>query len=80
MSFTVTAQMNVNVQVIGDGVPLFAGFMSPGQRRTWAARDAISLIADNAGGLSVEINGQLLGQLGPVGQRLQQEWRASDFK
>ena len=80
MSFTVTAQMNVNVQVIGDGLPLFAGFMSPGQRRTWAARDAISLIADNAGGLSVEINGQLLGQLGPVGQRLQQEWRASDFK
>jgi cytoskeletal protein RodZ len=42
--------------------------LQPGERITWAAEHGFRLTIGNAGGVSVELNGQPLGQLGPSGK------------
>ena len=78
LSLAATAEMNVNVHVVADGHPVFSGFMSPGDHQVWVGAQSVSLTADNAGALRVELNGEPLGQLGRVGERFQHEWRSSD--
>lgn len=75
ITLVVAAEMNVNVQIVADGQPVFSGFLSPGERKVWTAAKSISLKADNAGGLRIELNGEPLGRLGQVGQRFEHEWR-----
>jgi hypothetical protein len=56
------------ISVTVDGVPTFSGILEPGDIRTWTGRQAITLIAGNAGGTLVTVNGVFRGPLGGPGQ------------
>ena len=73
----IVAEMNVNIQASVDDKPAFSGFMNPGERKLLTASRSVSLVADNAGGLRVTINGRPQGQLGGVGERLERRWEAN---
>jgi cytoskeleton protein RodZ len=63
-----TAHEATWVQVSADGRTAFVGILRPNDTRTIAADDQIKIIAGNAGGLDISLNGKPLDPIGPVGQ------------
>ncbi|HEY9624386.1 MAG TPA: RodZ domain-containing protein [Crinalium sp.] len=68
-------QVNLNLvgrswlRVVVDGKTAFEGTLEQGEQRTWAAQRNVTVLAGNAGGVSLAFNGgtsQLLGQPGEV--------------
>ncbi len=64
----ITAEEPSWVLVRCDGKYLFSGTMEANQTRTVEAASNMELRLGNAGGVSVVLNGKLLGALGPKGQ------------
>jgi hypothetical protein len=63
-----TAHEATWVQVSADGRTAFVGILRPNDTRTIAADDQVKIIAGNAGGLDISLNGKPLDPIGPVGQ------------
>jgi cytoskeleton protein RodZ len=63
-----TAIEPVWVRVTVDGKPAFVGTLESGASKTFDAESAVRVRAGNAGGLSVELNGKPIGEIGPRGQ------------
>ncbi len=55
------------VKAVADGVTVYEGFLSAGAREDWEARREISLKVGNASGLTVTVNGHVVGLLGKPG-------------
>lgn len=51
-----------------DGKQVFTGILSPGQTKTFGAKDSARLSVGNAGGLEVKLNGKPVGPLGAHAQ------------
>ncbi len=64
----ITAQEPSWVLVRTDGKYLFSGTMEPNQSRTVEASRNVELRLGNAGGVSVTMNGNAIGAIGPKGQ------------
>ncbi len=56
------------VQVSADGQTAFVGILHPNDTRSIAADDHVKIIAGNAGGLDISLNGKPLDPIGPNGQ------------
>ena len=65
---TIAATETSWVQVTIDGLRQKEVLLQPGERVTWEAEHAFRLTVGNAGGVSVELNGQPVGSLGPSGR------------
>jgi len=62
------------VQVRVDGQVAFEGPLSPGDSRTWVARQAVALRAEDGSLVSVTVNGRDEGPLGDPGQAVNLVW------
>ena len=56
------------LSVAADGKEIFTGTLKPSEIKVLEGHEKALVRAGNAGGLSVEFNGKLLGRLGPRGQ------------
>jgi cytoskeletal protein RodZ len=56
------------VSVTVDGKVLFSGILKPNERREINAEESVKVIAGNAGGLDISLNGKTIEALGPKGQ------------
>jgi cytoskeletal protein RodZ len=63
-----TAHEATWVQVSADGQTAFVGILQPHDTRAIAADDQVKIIAGNAGGLDISLNGKTLDPIGPTGQ------------
>ena len=64
------------LRVTVDGQKAFEGTLDAGARRTWHGLERVAMRCDNAGGVEVIVNGELLGLLGGPGQAVEKEWLA----
>jgi cytoskeletal protein RodZ len=64
----VTAIQSAWVQLSADGKPAFSGTLQPNESREVSADEKVKIVAGNAGGLTVSLNGKKLDSLGPAGQ------------
>ena len=63
-----TARESSWVQVTADGRTAFVGMLKPNDSRSIAADSLVKVIAGNAGGLQISLNGKALDPIGQVGQ------------
>jgi cytoskeleton protein RodZ len=63
-----TAHEATWVQVSADGQTAFVGMLHPNDTRSISADDQVKIIAGNAGGLDISLNGKPLDPIGPTGQ------------
>lgn len=63
-----TASEQAWVSVSADGKVTFAGLMQPNERRAINANEKVKIVAGNAGGLEISLNGKAIEPLGPHGQ------------
>jgi transcriptional regulator with XRE-family HTH domain len=63
-----TAHEATWVQVSADGQTAFVGILQPHDTRAIAADDQVKIIAGNAGGIDISLNGKTLDPIGPAGQ------------
>ncbi|HWE51828.1 MAG TPA: RodZ domain-containing protein [Bryobacteraceae bacterium] len=64
----VTARETTWVSLAADGKSSFAGTLRPNETRQVSAIEQVKLIAGNAGGVTVSLNGKTLDPIGPQGQ------------
>jgi cytoskeletal protein RodZ len=64
----VSAREDSWVQVTSDGKNSFSGILRANESRSFDARELIKVIAGNAGGIELALNGKTLDPLGPAGQ------------
>jgi cytoskeletal protein RodZ len=64
----ITAHDVVWVQVSADGQTAFVGTLHPNDTRKISADDHVKILAGNAGGLDISLNGKALDPIGPKGQ------------
>jgi len=65
---TVTALKASWVSLTADGKSSFAGTLEPNQTKEIFATEQVKLVAGNAGGVTVSLNGKILDPIGPEGQ------------
>ena len=56
------------MQLSADGKTSFTGILMPNEKKEISAAEQVKIVAGNAGGLTVSLNGKPLEPLGPVGQ------------
>lgn len=56
------------IRVVADGKIAFQGLLPSGTQRTWVAKDNLSVLAGNAGGVLLTINQKESKQMGNVGE------------
>ena len=64
----ITAHQPAWVQVSADGKNTFTGTLQPDESKQISAAEQVKLVAGNAGGLTVSLNGKTLQSLGSIGQ------------
>lgn len=64
LDVVVVANDRTWVRAIADGVTVYDGFVSPGERQAWAAQHQIVVRVGNAGAIDVTVNGHALGRFG----------------
>ena len=68
LQVVLTAHQPVWVQVVADGKNVFMGTLQPDETKEIAAMEQVKLVAGNAGGLTVSLNGKTLDPIGSAGQ------------
>jgi len=64
----VTARQTTWVSLTADGKSSFAGTLHPNETKEISASEQVKLVAGNAGGVTVSLNGKTLDPIGPQGQ------------
>ena len=64
LDVVVVANDRTWVRAIADGVTVYDGFVSPGERQAWAAQHQVVIRVGNAGAIDVTVNGHALGRFG----------------
>ncbi len=64
LEVVVVANDRTWVRAIADGVIVYDGFVSPGERQAWGARHQVVIRVGNASALDVTVNGLSLGRFG----------------
>jgi cytoskeleton protein RodZ len=65
---TVTALKSSWVSLTADGKSSFAGTLEPNETKAISATEQVKLVAGNAGGVTISLNGKTLDPIGPEGQ------------
>jgi cytoskeletal protein RodZ len=68
LEVVVNASEQTWVSVTVDGKLLFSGILQPNERREIKAEEKVKIVAGNAGGLDISLNGKNIDSLGPKGQ------------
>ena len=68
LQLRIDTDKETSITVTADGQQSFAGTILPGQSRSFNAQGALTVGAADAGSLRLELNGQPLQPMGPVGQ------------
>ncbi len=74
IAMTVTVTQRAWVRVVADGQVAQEGILEAGEVRYWEAEDSISIRTGNAGGVSLNLNGEDLGPMGDIGQVVERAW------
>jgi len=61
-------------RVTVDGEMSFEGFLKAGEVVTWVGNESILFHCGNAGGVTVTVNGKVIGRLGEPGEVVDREW------
>jgi hypothetical protein len=56
------------VSITVDGKLVFSGILQPNDRREINAEEKVKVVAGNAGGIDISLNGKNIDSLGPKGQ------------
>ncbi len=56
------------IRVVADGKTQFQGLLPPGTQRTWVAKEELTVLAGNAGGVLLTINQEKSKQMGDLGE------------
>jgi cytoskeletal protein RodZ len=64
----IDAAKDTSLTITADGQPGFSGTLSAGQSRSVSAKATVTVEAQDAGAIRLELNGQALGPIGPSGQ------------
>lgn len=64
----VIAELPTSLTVTSDGRLVFTGAILSGASRSFSAISALTVETENAGAIRMELNGQLLAPIGPLGQ------------
>jgi cytoskeletal protein RodZ len=65
---SITAHADSWIQVTADGRMVFTGTLKPNESREIFGNEMVKLVAGNAGGITVSLNGRTLDPLGAAGQ------------
>ena len=68
VNVSITAHADSWIQVTADGKPVFTGILKPNESRQISGDEVVKLVAGNAGGITVSLNGRTLDRLGAEGQ------------
>lgn len=68
LQLKIDASKDVSLIITADGLDAFTGTMATGQSRTVTAKNTLTIEAQDAGAVHLELNGQSLAPLGPAGQ------------
>jgi cytoskeletal protein RodZ len=68
VNVSITAHADTWIQVSADGKPVFTGTLKPNESREISGDEMVRLLAGNAGGITVSLNGRTLDPLGNSGQ------------
>jgi cytoskeleton protein RodZ len=68
LNLKIDASKDVSLIITADGLDAFTGTMATGQSRTVIAKNTLTIEAQDAGAVHLELNGQPLAPLGPAGQ------------
>ena len=68
VNVSITAHADSWIQVDADGRTVFTGTLKPNESREISGDDMVKLVAGNAGGITVSLNGRTLDPLGAAGQ------------
>ncbi len=63
------------LRVTVDSETVFEGILQPGTQETWEGEESIVVLAGNAGGVLITLNGEEMGVLGAFGEVREQEFR-----
>ncbi|HEX4835349.1 MAG TPA: RodZ domain-containing protein [bacterium] len=64
LDVVVVANDRTWVRAIADGVTVYDGFVSPGERQAWGAQHQVVIRVGNAGAIDLTVNGHALGRFG----------------
>lgn len=70
IKLAIRAKENCWIQLKADGKVVFQSVLRKGRTENWQAKDKIELSLGNAGGVDLEVNGQIISNLGRRGQVL----------
>jgi cytoskeletal protein RodZ len=68
LQLEIDALAETMLTVTSDGRLLFAGPIRPGERRSFGAAGVLTVEAEDAGAIRLELNGEALAPIGPLGQ------------
>ena len=68
LQLKIDASKDVSLIITADGLDAFTGTLATGQSRTVTAKNTLTIEAQDAGAVHLELNGQSLAPLGPAGQ------------
>jgi cytoskeleton protein RodZ len=68
LQLKIDASKDVSLIITADGLDTFTGTLATGQSRTVTAKNTLTIEAQDAGAVHLELNGQSLAPLGPAGQ------------
>lgn len=64
----ITLKASSWIRVVADGKTQFQGLLPPGTQRTWIAKEELTVLAGNAGGVLLTINQEKSKQMGDLGE------------
>lgn len=68
VNVSITAHADSWIEVTSDGRTVFTGTLKPNESREISGNEMVKLVAGNAGGITVSLNGRTLDPLGAAGQ------------
>jgi cytoskeleton protein RodZ len=68
LQLTADAASDTTLTITADGQPVFTGTIYAGERRKVSAKTTLTVEAQDAGAIHLELNGQALPPIGPSGQ------------
>jgi cytoskeleton protein RodZ len=67
LQLNIQATRDTAITVTADGRPIFSGAISIGERRSFSANRSLTVEAQDAGAIRLDLNGEVLAPIGPSG-------------
>jgi cytoskeleton protein RodZ len=80
LELTVEANNPVWISVSAGESPLFSGLMNPAESKKFSLEAPLRVVVGNAGGVRLQVNGQVFSSLGKAGERKTLEISAANYQ